>query len=153
MLTFPPYCAIMLVNGTPHEKGRTMENAREFEVTLRVGECVGRSVTDEFASRSHGREALEAFADVLRAYGMDVSTEYTTSGKQAKLTVRHPEAFKAESARNRNPSGRPRKPRVYGVTLEWLCTHSVEEGMQALGGVSRRTYYRRLAELREKAHK
>lgn len=149
MLTFLPHCAIILVNGTPHEKGRTMENAREFEVTLRVGECVGRSATDEFASRSHGREALEAFADVLRAYGMDVSAEYTTSGKQAKLTIRHPETHEAERIRNRNPQGRPKRARDYhGVTLEWLESHSVEDGMKALG-VSRRTYYRRLEELRE----
>lgn len=129
-----------------------MENTREFEVTLRVGECAERETSDVFARSQTGSEALETFAQVLRAYGMDVSTEYTTSGKQAKLTVRHPEAHEAESVRSRNPSGRPRKPRDYGVSLEWLCAHSVEEGMNALGGVSRRTYYRRLAELREKAH-
>lgn len=129
-----------------------MENTHEFSVTLRVGECSERETSDIFARSQGGREALETFAQVLRAYGMDVSTEYTTSGKQAKLTVRHPEAHEAESVRSRNPSGRPRKPRDYGVSLEWLCSHSVEKSMNALGGVSRRTYYRRLAELREKAH-
>lgn len=126
-----------------------MENAREFEVTLRVAECEERSATDPFASKAHGREALETFAAVLRAYGMDVSAEYTASGKQAKLTVGHPETHKAERIRNRNPYGRPKRAKDYhGATLEWLESHSVEEGMHALGDVSRRTYYRRLEELR-----
>lgn len=124
-----------------------MKNTHEFEVTLRVGECAESSGTH----REFGKEALETFAQVLSAYGMEVTTSYTASGKQAKLTVKHPEKQKADALRNRNPYGRPKKERDYnGVTLEWLESHSVAEGMEALGNVSRRTYYRRLEELRQK---
>lgn len=123
-----------------------MENTREFEVTLRIGECIEREGSGAITER--GADALETFAAVLRAYGMEISTEYTASGKQATLTVRHPEAIKAESVRNRNPYGRPRKALdTKGHTLEELEAMTAEEGMRALG-CSRRTWYRRLEALR-----
>jgi hypothetical protein len=128
--------------------GREMENTHEFELTLSVRECAEHY--GEFGTTSvYGAEALEMFSKALEAYGLEVTTSYTSSGKRATLTVRHPEASEAKRVRNRNPQGRPKRARDYhGVTLEWLESHSVEDGMKALG-VSRRTYYRRLEELRE----
>ena len=121
-----------------------MENTRTFEVTLNVRECVEREGEITTAS---GAEALQMFAEVLRAYGLDVSANYSSSGKRASVSIRHPEAHQAIRLRKRG--GRKPEPKDYkGVTLDWLESHSIEEGMHALGDVSRRTYYRRIGELR-----
>lgn len=122
-----------------------MENTKTFEVTLNVREC---AETDDGYLTASGAEALEEFAEVLKAYGMVVESEYTPSGKRAKIKIWHPEANEAKKLRNRG-GGRHRKNHDYnGLTLEWFESHSIEEGMQALGNVSRRTYYRRINELK-----
>ena len=57
-------------------------------------------------------------------------------------------------------AGRGKKPLPHGSPLagmtlaeasEWLSAHSEEEGAEALGGVSRATYYRRRKKLEERA--
>ena len=136
-----------------------MTNTSTFEVTISLRECVeldgeGGPIT------AQGAEALETFAAVLEAYGLDVSAEYTTSGKRAKISIRHPEAHQAKRLRSRGGGRRakakPSDSPVHGMdsaeTLEWLEGHSVAEGMKALG-CSKRTYYRRLEALRSKGHK
>ena len=131
-----------------------MKNDYTFEVTLSVKECAEHYGNDgEYAK--YGADALDMFARVLKQYGMEVSTEYVPSGKRAKISIRHPSALNAEKLRNRN-GGRSRmmKPTnspVLGLAgselLEWMEEHTTQEGMKALG-CSRRTYFRRLKELR-----
>lgn len=128
-----------------------MNNVRTFSATVSLKTCaesldIGHGLTSR---KESGVEALEALAYVLRAYGMDVDIEQTSKAS-ANIKIRHPERWEAESVRVRNPYGRPRKQKVSTVSLEWLDSHTVEEGMEALG-VSRRTYYRRLKEMRESA--
>ena len=133
-----------------------MENDYTFEVTLSVKECVER-YGDGGEHAKHGAEALDMFARVLERYGMEVSTDYVPSGKRAKISIRHPSAWNAEKLRNRN-GGRLRMPKptdspALGLDgkdlLEWLEEHTTQEGMEALG-CSRRTYFRRLKELRSR---
>lgn len=59
-------------------------------------------------------------------------------------------------------AGRGKKPLPHGSPLagmsaaeasEWLSAHSEEEGAEALGGVSRATYYRRKKRIDERAAK
>ena len=126
-----------------------MENTRTFEATLSLRECVELSENGMVTERE--AEALEVLASTLRAYGMAV--EVSATSNSAKIRICHPEAHEAKRLRNRG-GGRPRKSRDYnGHTLEWFEAHSPEEGMHALGDVSRRTYYRRLEELRAKANR
>ena len=126
-----------------------MENTRTFEATLNLRECV--ELEEGEVLRETGAAALEVFAETLRAYGMAVEVNATRSS--ATIRICHPEAHEAKKLRNRG-GGRPRKSHDYrGVTLAWLESHSVDEGMHALGDVSRRTYYRRLGELRAKGGK
>lgn len=134
-----------------------IENTHEFEVSLQLREC--KEQESDGTGCVFGEEALEAFADVLRAYGMVVDVERTSKAK-ATLRVEHPIKTEAERVRKRS-TGRPRKAHAYpmemGTTdaerLAWLESHTPEEGMAALGDVSRRTYYRRLALLRERCQK
>ena len=126
-----------------------MENTRTFEATLSLRECV--ELEEGEVLRETGAAALEVLAETLRAYGMAV--EVSATSNSAKIRICHPEAHEAKRLRNRG-GGRPRKSHDYkGVTLDWLESHSVDEGMHALGDVSRRTYYRRLEELRAKANR
>ena len=127
-----------------------MENSRTFTIDrISVRECmdVGNGERWTLGGRKSGMEALEYMADVLRAYGLEVEVTRSKAGGTASLSIAHPEPYEAETLRNRG-GGRPKERRTYGVSLEWLESHSVEEGMEALGGVSRRTYYRRLKEMR-----
>ena len=133
-----------------------MENTHTFEVTLNVKECA-EHYGDGGEHAKYGAEALETFTRVLEQYGLEVSTEYVPSGKRAKISIRHPSAWNAKKLRNRN-GGRSRIPKpvnspALGLEgkdlLEWLEEHTIQEGMEALG-CSRRTYFRRLKELRSR---
>jgi hypothetical protein len=135
------------MTGTTTKQRGATEMESTFEATVSVKECA------EIGSgrNAFGEDALQALKDALNAYGMECTVEYTNATrKSAKIKIRHSEPWEAKQARTRN-AGRPRKHRDQGVTLEWLESHSVSEGMEALGNVSRRTYYRRLAEMRETA--
>lgn len=131
-----------------------MENTEVFELSFNVKDCTERHAWEGLSQES-GANALETFANVLRAYGMDVSTDYTPSGKRATIKICHPERLEAERLRNRNGGrNRMRKPTdspALGLEgrdlLDWLEEHTAQEGMEALG-CSRRTYFRRLKELR-----
>ena len=126
-----------------------MENTRVFESTLSLRECV--ELDENGMLTETGAAALEVLAETLRAYGMAV--EVSTTRSSATIRICHPEPHEAKKLRNRG-GGRPRKSHDYkGITLDWLASHSVDEGMHALGDVSRRTYYRRLEELRAKGGK
>jgi hypothetical protein len=133
-----------------------MENTETFELSFNVKDCTERSAEGGLV-RGSGAEALETFSNVLRAYGMDVSTECSASGKRATIRIWHPEPLEAERLKNRNGGRyRMRKPMdspALGLEgrdlLEWLKEHTTQEGMKALG-CSRRTYFRRIKELRER---
>ena len=136
-----------------------MENTHRFTVEVRIKPCVERCYLDkhDIPSRTvSGAEALDMFAKVLEAYGMEVTKESVYRGN-ATISIRHPTPLNAESLRNRG-GGRRMKDVSYrsplymlddAQTLEWLESHTVAEGMEALG-CSRRTYYRRLESLRGK---
>jgi hypothetical protein len=132
-----------------------MENSRTFSVCrVSVRECEDHG-TDEYGmeiDRKSGIEALEYMADVLRAYGLEVEVTRSKAGGTVSLSIAHPEPYEAETLRNRG-GGRPKERRTYGVSLDWLESHTVEEGMEALGVKSRSTYYRRLREIRERVPK
>ena len=129
-----------------------MENSRTFSVCrVSVRECEDHG-TDEYGmeiDRKSGIEALEYMADVLRAYGLDVDVKRSKAGGTASVTIIHPEPFEAEKLRNRG-GGRPKETHRFDVTLDWLESHSTEDGMKALGVTSKSTYYRRLREMRER---
>lgn len=135
-------------------KGAEMENTELFELSFNVKDCTERRAEGGI-TRESGAEALETFASVLKAYGLDVSANYSASGKRATIRIWHPEPLEAERLRNRNGGrNRKRKPTdspAQGLEgsdlLEWLERHTPQEGMEALG-CSRRTYFRRLRELR-----
>lgn len=136
-----------------------MRLERVFEVTINTRECADDPATiDARVAHLRGEEALEEFAKLLRAYGMDARVGYTASTHaRAVLTVAHPEPLDARRVVSRG-GGRPRKgvawPAEMGATdeerLEWVDAHTEAEAMEALG-VSRATLYRRLRELREAA--
>lgn len=124
-----------------------MENTRTFCVTVETRECIDQP-TEVFGTSAYGTEALETMAEVLRAYGLAVNVEYTTKSKaRACVTIEHPEAYEAKRLRSRG-GGRPKIQDV-DRSLEWFESRSVEDGMRELG-VSKRTYYRRMAQARAK---
>lgn len=134
-----------------------IENSCEFSVCLQLREC--KEQREDGTGRMFGMDALDAFADVLAAFGMGVEIEQVSKAK-ATLRVCHPAKDEARQARTRNagrPSGRHFYAEEMGTTdaerLAWLESHTPEEGMAALGGVSQRTYYRRLATLRKRCQK
>lgn len=124
------------------------EHCFTFETTINTSECADIN-SGSYALNKYGPQALEFFAEVLRASGMSVELEFTNATqRRAKIKIGHDGIGATKRARTRN-AGRPRARHDGSVTLDWLESHSVEEGMQALGNVSRRTYYRRLAEMRK----
>ena len=135
-----------------------MENTHTFTLTANL-----KSFSETYAIDKHGitmsksgAEALDMFTKALEAYGMEVSTESLSRGN-VKISIRHPEHWEAERLRNRGGGRRMKdvssKSPLYMLddaqTLEWLESHTVTEGMEALG-CSKRTYYRRLETLRGK---
>lgn len=103
-----------------------------------------------------GEGALKELRLLLEAYGCEVETLRDEKGGLTRLRIKCPGVFEARKLRNRG-GGRPPKHRPEGSPLgmmvgrrelEWLESHTVEEGVAALG-VTERTYYRRLATLRK----
>lgn len=103
-----------------------------------------------------GEGALKELGLLLEAYGCDVETLRDEKGGLTRLLIKSPGVLEARRLRNRG-GGRPPKHRPEGSPLgnmtgrrelEWLESHTVAEGVAALG-VTERTYYRRLATLRK----
>lgn len=103
-----------------------------------------------------GEGALKELRLLLEAYGCEVEAPRDERGGQTSLLIKCPSVLEARRLRSRG-GGRPPKGRPEGSPLglrygrrelEWLESHTVEEGIAALG-VTERTYYRRLAALRK----
>ena len=112
---------------------------------------------DGVVYHADGEGALEELRFLLEAYGCEVETLHDENGGLTRLLIRCPDVFEARRLRNRG-GGRPPKGLPEGSPLgllsgrqelEWLESHTVEEGVAALG-VTVRTYYRRLAALRKR---
>lgn len=131
-----------------------MENSNRIELTIDA------SAT---AYEWHGNESaptlgLRTLCETLEALGMAVRLDESDS-EAPRLSIDFPDPYEAEKLRNRG-GGRPKAeaftlrdaatglPLTSRETLEWLEGHTVDQGREAMGGVSRRTYYRRLSELR-----
>lgn len=128
-------------------RGEAMEKNSLFEVTVRVGECrESPHASDPWSASLQGADALEHFAEVLKAYGMGVSLDYSSTGRQAKVRILHATKEQVRDARTRG-AGRPRKK--YALTLEQIESMSMDEAREALGGVSIRSYYRIKSRLKD----
>lgn len=125
---------------------------------LSYGFPIGKVGQDE--GHTKGIDTIRHFADVLEALGMRVSIrEITTEGgaEFVTMSIDHPSIEDARAIRSRNAGRKPSQTAkgspLDGMTpqerLDWLYTHTPEEGCAALGGVSTRTRKRRIAELRK----
>lgn len=122
-----------------------MEKTQRIEITVNVAAC--ESHDSETMRRTNGAETLDLLARTLRAYGIDV--DVLQSGRSATIKLDTLTPPNAERARTRN-AGRTKKY-AYRYTLEELEAMGADEGCKRLG-CSKRTYYRRLAEMRAKTH-
>lgn len=118
-----------------------MENNHEFTATLDLSSC------RHDVKSSDGVDALFQLKLALNAYGIEFSYETSDDSPSATIKLRHLDPAQAARTVHRN-AGR-KKLLTNTVSLDWLESHTVEEGMEALGNVSRRTYFRRLADLRK----
>ena len=120
----------------------------------------GRSTSCEFTAQGFRRDELEHLVEVMRAMGIDVACDVSRSGRSAKVSVSGlPDAYDAKVRRTRNAGRRPRRADIpHGSIfnsettceefLAWQDSHSAAEGMEQLG-LTRSTYFRRLANMRE----
>lgn len=107
----------------------------------------------------HQEEALADLKELLCGLGIDleIRTSESDTGQAPYVSLNFkydPEELRARRTRN---AGRPRKEPGNGspldgldagAALEWLDAHTVAEGMEALGDISRSAYYRRKRSLR-----
>jgi hypothetical protein len=120
------------------------------------------SVRDmHFTASNFDRGELDALMDVLRASGLDVWADYSSSGRTARVEVRGlPEPWEAERARTRYAGRRstginPPEGSIFNREtpcadfLAWQEAHTATEGMEQLG-LSRTTYFQRLKQIRAK---
>jgi DNA-binding NtrC family response regulator len=105
------------------------------------------------------RTSLLELCTILRQYGMSAELVEHDYGTSFELAIESPSLtalIEAKEARAR--SGRPRKSESWPegldtdeVRLQWLMAQDAEDAMQTLG-ISRRTLYRRIDELKRKVH-
>ena len=131
-----------------------MENTNRLE--LAIDASASTFHIDGIESRAEF--GLEMLCETLQALGLAADVSEDAEGGQ-RLVVAFPEPHVAHRAMHRG-GGRPKAAKAYIVddagfvmsdreALAWLESHSVEDGMERMGGVSRRTYYRKLAQLRD----
>ena len=114
----------------------------------------------DFTASDFLREDMENLIEVMRRLGLNVSIEFSKSGKTARVKVRDlPSKWDAEVARTRRAGRRSKgiRPPAGSIFnsetpckdfLEWQKSHTVEEGMEQLG-LARSTYFRRMKAMRE----
>lgn len=113
-----------------------------------------------FTASRFRREDFERFAESLSELGIGFEYELSQSGKTATVSASFPDKHDAKQARTRNAGRRskgtfPPRGSIFNIDttcaefLEWLDGHTAEEGMEQLG-LSRATYFRRLAKIRER---
>ena len=135
-----------------------MENGTEIRLKVDIASARSEPVGPHSeVAEAQGMEALRRLARSLEALGIEVEASPDLRGGDAKVVIRYPGTYEAKHMAKRGGRRRGRVPSdspVYGLTareaLEWLEAHDPSEGASALG-VSRPTYYRRLAELRDYA--
>ena len=133
-----------------------MENGSRFTCVVRLDECDERCLSDaDDEVRERERAALDSFCRVLRELGLDARV-VPVGRARVRLIVDHPSREDARRLRDRGGGRRKTAPpegsAIARITddaerLAWLDAHTPTEGAEALG-VSVRTYYRRLADLR-----
>ena len=116
--------------------------------------------TVAFTASDFRQGDIDELVSVLRALGLDASSEPSKSGRTARVEIRDmPDKWDAERMRTRHagrPSGGTRPPEgsifnsetTVKEFLEWQACHTAEECMVQLG-LSRTTYFRRLKRMRE----
>lgn len=105
-------------------------------------------------------EELNDLSDLLSGFGINFEIE-TLTEEDGKGEIMYAlftyDDLEVEERRTRNAGRRsktpsfdsPLRPLDAAHALEWLDSHTVEEGMEALGGVSRAVYYRRKKSLKQ----
>ena len=151
---------------------RSIEKDRLTELVIRTEYAKQWDNPDKMGTPSLERErAIHEFAGLLRSLGMEATVQESRTTGETVLQVKHPNRWDASRLRNRG-GGKVEKPMHPGSPLqgldddqklEWLETHTLEEGSEALGTldaetgkvvpVSRPTYFRRLKALRERIAK
>ena len=133
-----------------------MKSSGPIQNNNRIAVTIDATAT---AAEWHGIESsptfvLGEFCKTLEALGMAVSLDESDS-KAPRLEISFPDPQEAERLRKRG-GGRPKKlawsdfaPWELPQELAWYESHDEADGMERMGGVSRRTYYRRLSDLRK----
>lgn len=107
----------------------------------------------------HQEVALDDLKELLCGLGIDLEIRSTESdtGQSPYVSLNFKYDQEDLRARRTRNAGRPRKEPGddspldgldAAAAIEWLDAHTVAEGMDALGGVSRSVYYRRKRSLR-----
>lgn len=103
---------------------------------------------------------LNDLIDLLSGFGVNFKIE-TIEAKDGKGEIMQAlfvyDDLEVEKKRTRNAGRRSKTPSFDSPlrsldaahALEWLDSHTVEEGMEELGGVSRAVYYRRKKSLKQ----
>ena len=125
-----------------------------------LGSVLNYSDTDDYIDGAdetlRGADALRHLADVLTAIGCPATVYENMPHGDVVLNICHPTVEDAQALRSRNAGRKPKQTAngspldnlTPSERLQWLYSHTPEEGCDALGGVSTRTRKRRIAELR-----
>lgn len=121
-------------------------------VRLWLDEKLTKSLTNE--------KELNDLSDLLSGFGINFEIE-TLMKEDGKGEIMYAlftyDDLEVKERRTRNAGRRSKTPSFDSPlrsldaahALEWLDSHTVEEGMEALGGVSRAVYYRRKKSLKQ----
>lgn len=133
-----------------------MENTRHITLTVNVPAQVEDVGQGAAARHAEGRMAVWEFADVLRAFGLDVSVEMTRRRATAQLVVGYPDSEEARRVGKRGgrhhrltfPEGSPLSGETTVEELRtYRLTHTTQQVADAMG-VTLSTYHRRMKLLR-----
>lgn len=110
--------------------------------------------------KGESEKELNDLADLLSGFGINFEIE-TLTKEDGKGEIMYAlftyDYLEVEEKRTRNAGRRSKTPSIDSPlrsldaahALEWLDSHTIEEGMEALGGVSRAVYYRRKKSLKQ----
>lgn len=126
-----------------------MENQNHIELSVNLASSTYRFHGIE----SNAKAGIPALCATLQALGMAVSVD-ESDPEAPRISIDFPDDYKAEKLRNRG-GGRPRTDPWAGLDVsqmreeyDWYESHTPEEGAKRMG-CSKRTYYRRIAQLRK----
>jgi len=102
----------------------------------------------------YGEAALKDFLDVLKVFGMECKYHNEPKGG-TRVSIKYPARQSAYEYTHRGssrelpvPAGSPIRYLTDEEKLEWLDSHTTEEGMAALG-LCRSAYFKRKRKMRE----